>query len=166
MAYLIDASSLIEAKNRYYGFDICPGFWDWLLQQNDAGRVFSIDRIRVELESGNDELATWARERGSGFFLPLDPLTIQTVTEVNTWVVQNDFKPQARNEFLRGADPFLVAFGKAHGYCVVTDELFVPGQKNKVKIPAACQEFGVPCMSPFEMLRREGVRLVLQPSPE
>ncbi|PMD04330.1 DUF4411 family protein, partial [Brevibacterium paucivorans] len=25
--YLLDANVLIEAKNRYYAFDIAPGFW-------------------------------------------------------------------------------------------------------------------------------------------
>jgi hypothetical protein len=24
--YLLDANAFIEASNRYYGFDICPGF--------------------------------------------------------------------------------------------------------------------------------------------
>ena len=28
--FLIDANILIEAKNRYYAFDLAPGFWDWL----------------------------------------------------------------------------------------------------------------------------------------
>lgn len=28
--YLLDANVFIEAKNRYYGFDLAPGFWDWL----------------------------------------------------------------------------------------------------------------------------------------
>mgnify|MGYP006298525777 CR=1 FL=1 len=31
MAYLLDANVFIEAKNRYYGMDFCPAFWDWLL---------------------------------------------------------------------------------------------------------------------------------------
>ncbi|MGO2111565.1 MAG: DUF4411 family protein [Pseudoclavibacter sp.] len=26
--YLVDASVLIEAQNRYYAFDITPGFWN------------------------------------------------------------------------------------------------------------------------------------------
>ena len=26
--YLLDANVFIEAKNRYYGFDFCPAFWD------------------------------------------------------------------------------------------------------------------------------------------
>ncbi len=30
--YLLDANVFIDAKNRYYGFDIVPAFWDWLQQ--------------------------------------------------------------------------------------------------------------------------------------
>ena len=26
--YLIDTNVFIEAKNRHYGFDFCPAFWD------------------------------------------------------------------------------------------------------------------------------------------
>ena len=28
MKYLLDSNVFIEAKNRYYAFDICPGFWE------------------------------------------------------------------------------------------------------------------------------------------
>ncbi|WP_167202263.1 DUF4411 family protein [Actinomyces respiraculi] len=28
--YLVDANILIKVKNRYYAFDIAPGFWAWL----------------------------------------------------------------------------------------------------------------------------------------
>jgi len=51
MVYLLDSNTLIEAKNHYYGFALCPGFWDWFEQQNRAGRVFSIDRVRTELRT-------------------------------------------------------------------------------------------------------------------
>ena len=30
MLFLLDSDTLIQAKNEYYGFDLCPGFWDWL----------------------------------------------------------------------------------------------------------------------------------------
>ena len=30
MMFLVDSNVLIEAKNRYYAFDIAPGFWKWL----------------------------------------------------------------------------------------------------------------------------------------
>lgn len=42
--YLIDANVLIQAKNLHYGFDFCPAFWDWLVEQNRTGRIASIRR--------------------------------------------------------------------------------------------------------------------------
>jgi hypothetical protein len=82
MPYLLDANTLIQAKNEYYGFDVCPGFWAWLEQQNAAGEVFSIDRIQQELERGNDELAAWATAYGNGFFHPVDAPTMQAMATV------------------------------------------------------------------------------------
>ena len=41
MKYLVDTNVLIEAKNRYYAFDIAPGFWKWLNQEHAQGTVFS-----------------------------------------------------------------------------------------------------------------------------
>lgn len=41
--YLVDANVLIEAKNRYYAFDIAPGFWEWLEGAHAAGEVGSIE---------------------------------------------------------------------------------------------------------------------------
>lgn len=46
MAYLLDANVFIQAKNLHYGFDFCPGFWDWLDQAHAAGRVFSVEMSR------------------------------------------------------------------------------------------------------------------------
>jgi len=36
VAYLLDSDVLIRAKNDHYGFDFCPGFWDWLEAANAA----------------------------------------------------------------------------------------------------------------------------------
>ena len=41
-AYLVDANVFIQAKNLHYGFDFCPAFWDWLIEQNRAGKVACI----------------------------------------------------------------------------------------------------------------------------
>ena len=43
MAYPLNTNVFIEAKNRRYGFDICPAFWDWIDHVHQAGMVFSID---------------------------------------------------------------------------------------------------------------------------
>ncbi len=162
MAYLIDSSSLIEAKDRVFCFDICPGFWDWLEQQNAAGNVFSIDRVFDELDKGNDALATWIRQRRNNFFLPVDATAFAEMSRISQWATTAYFTQPAQTEFLSGADPFLVAYALAHNHTVVTDEKFIQSEKKRIKIPAACHEFQVPCISPLEMLRTERVRFVLE----
>jgi hypothetical protein len=62
MNYLLDANTLIEAKNRYYGMTICPGFWQWLLLKNEALALASIAPVMDELTKGHDDLAGWAKD--------------------------------------------------------------------------------------------------------
>ena len=33
-SYLIDSNVFNQAKNLHYGFDFCPAFWNWLVEQN------------------------------------------------------------------------------------------------------------------------------------
>ena len=74
MTYLVDANVLIEAKNRYYAFDIAPGFWKWLNQAHAQGTVFSIEKVGEELGGGNDLVAYWAKKHRY-FFHPNDMKT-------------------------------------------------------------------------------------------
>ena len=160
MPYLLDANVFIQAKNLHYGFDICPGFWDWLIQANKQGKVYSIEKVRDELEAGNDELAAWARDRGETFFLRPDIQVVQAFVQVSEWVNTAGYEPTAINAFLQDADYYLVAYALAHNFIVVTHE--VPANtRRKVKIPNACIGLGIKHMTPYEMLRREGARFVL-----
>lgn len=165
MAYIIDSSSLIEAKDRTFCFDICPGYWDWLIEQNTNGAVYSIDKIYDELIKGNDELVTWCKRNAANFFLPIDDVTIVEMIRISSWAVSSYPLP-AHHAFMSGADPFLIAHALAHKDIVVTDEILNLGEKKRIKIPAACREFNVKCMTPVEMLRIEGVRFVLERSPK
>ena len=64
LSYLIDSDVLITAKNRYYAFPICPGFWDGILHSHSVGHVHSIDKVRTELlpsSRDDDDLALWVR---------------------------------------------------------------------------------------------------------
>ena len=49
--YLLDANVFIQAKNLHYGFDFCPAFWDWLVEQNRVGKVASIEKVADELHA-------------------------------------------------------------------------------------------------------------------
>ena len=45
--YLLDTDVLIRAKNEHYGFDLCPGFWQWLDHEHaaHAGLVQSLGTV-------------------------------------------------------------------------------------------------------------------------
>lgn len=47
--YLLDSDVFIQAKNRHYGFDIVPAWWDWLEQAHQDGRVFTVQACRDEV---------------------------------------------------------------------------------------------------------------------
>src|SRR5271165_4534380 len=79
MAYLLDTNVFIEAKNRHYGFDFCPAFWDWIDHAHQAGTVFSIDKVAIELDAVDDDLATWASGRPDAFFLEADGAVVPSL---------------------------------------------------------------------------------------
>lgn len=160
MSYLLDANVFIQAKNLHYGLDFCPAFWDWLLENNAAGKVSSIDKVADELAAGADELTDWMQRHGTGLFRQTDALAASQFGHVSTWVTQQNFEPAAINTFLQVADFYLIAHALAGPYTVVTHE--VPANSVKrIKIPNVCIGLNVRCINPYEMLRRERARFVL-----
>jgi len=160
MPYLLDANVFIQAKNLHYGLDFCPAFWDWLIAGNAANNVFSIERVADELLAGADELANWATDRGSDFFLKPDNRLLPALTTVSAWAAGQTYEPAAVSTFLQVADYYLVAHAVAHGHTVVTHEIASTSTK-KIKIPDACIALGIKCVTPYEMLRTERARFVL-----
>ena len=160
--YLLDANVFIQAKNLHYGFDFCPAFWDWLVLQNQEGKVASIEKVGDEIHAGEDALADWAKERGDGFFLRPDDAVVPALGTVSQWANNSNYEPAAIATFLQIADYWLIAHAIAHGSTVVTHE--VPADSiRKIKIPNACIGLDLHCVSPYEMLRRERARFVLGP---
>jgi predicted nucleic acid-binding protein len=158
--YLLDANVFIQAKNLHYGFDFCPAFWEWLVEQNRAGKVASIEKVADELHAGKDDLAAWAEERGDDFFLRPDDAVVPALRTVSDWASSNGYQPAAVATFLQVGDYWLVAHALAHDCAVVTHE--VPADTiRKIKIPNACIGLGLRSISPYEMLRRERARFVL-----
>lgn len=163
MKHLLDANTLIEAKNRYYGMTICPGFWSWLLLQNQAYEVASIVSVKDELTRGQDSLAQWARENSVLFHDISDDQTQEAFGQVATAIAaQNEkMKVGALEEFLGGADPWLIAKAMVTGATVVTHEVRNLEAKRKFIIPDVCETFGVPYMNTFELLGKLEARFVL-----
>lgn len=160
--YLVDSNVLIEAKNRYYAFDIAPGFWAWLDYAHANNVVCSIDPVREELIEGGDELAAWARSH-TDFFRPIDAEAASHFGPLTTWAQSKSYTAAALQEFLtNAADFFLVAYAAAHGHTLVTHEQPRPEARKRVLIPDACHAMGVRYANTFMMLRKTNVRLDLQ----
>ena len=162
MPYLLDANVFIQAKNLHYGLDFCPAFWDWLIQNNAAKNVFSIEKVGDEILAIADELAAWASDRGEEFFLKPDTRLLASLSVVSGWATSQSYEPAAVNTFLLLADYYLVGHALAYGQTVVTHEKASTSTK-KIKIPDACIGLGIKCVTPYEMLRTERARFILGP---
>jgi hypothetical protein len=160
MAYLLDANVFIQAKKLHYGLDFCPAFWEWIVLENAAGRVFSIEKVSDEIQAGADELWDWAKDRGPALFLPPDATLPPALTRVSTWATSQRYEPAAVSTFLQVADYYLVAKALAHAHVVVTHEIPSTSVK-RIKIPDACLGLGVRFVTTFEMLRAAKARFVL-----
>ena len=157
MAYLLDTNVFIESRNRYYGFDLCPGYWDWLDIATGDGRVLSLDSVRDELT--DPELNDWADAR-DGLFQRIGAAEAVGLRRVSAWADGAGYERAAVNTFLSGADYYLVGTAAVHDHTVVTHE--IPGRSLKqIKIPDACVALNVKFMNTFTMLRRERVEFVL-----
>jgi hypothetical protein len=166
--YLLDANVFIEAKRRYYAFDICPGFWDALVVHAENSTVKSIDRIKtIELQAGHvdDELKEWANTiiPAEFFAISNEEDVLLRYAEVMAWVEnQPRFVPFAKAEFAQSVDGWLIAFAKAKGLILVTHEERRPESKTKVKIPDVCDAVGVQCVDTFQMLRILQTQFILR----
>lgn len=157
-SYLIDSDVLITAKNSYYAFSICPGFWDSLLYANAQGTVHSIDRIRMEILNGrpNEDLVQWVKTVVPGTFFSDsgDAAVVDAFTEIMLWVTRHSqFTDAAKAKFASGADGWLVAYARVNGDVVVTNEQPEPNAKKVIKLPDVCDAFDVNVSNTFEMLQ-------------
>lgn len=163
MSYLLDANTLIEAKNRYYHMAICPGYWQWLQLKNQSGEVASIDSVADELLRGNDELTDWVADHRDIFLPVSDAPTQQAFGTIAAHVATESprMKPGAVEDFLAGADPWLVAKAMTTGATVVTHEAFNLEAKKKFLIPNLCQHFNVRWLDTFQLLHELKAEFVL-----
>lgn len=159
-AFVLDTNVFIEAHRRYYAFDICPGYWAALIAHNAGGRLCSIDRVRDELLAQADALSQWAQQLPGSFFEPTgDPSVTTWFGTIIGWVqVQTQYFPAAKAAFASGADGWLIAYAKARGLVITTNEAPNPKIKRRVPIPDVCTAFGVDYIDTFDLLRALGAR--------
>ena len=91
--FLMDADVFISAKNGYYAFEICPGFWDSLAHYFGTGNIRSIDKVRNELLAGRDseDLFQWVKnDLSAALFLDT---TQADVVGIRPWALRRAASP-------------------------------------------------------------------------
>jgi len=161
--YLLDSDVFIAAKNSYYAFAICPGFWDSLIHHQGLGNVCSIDRVKSELLAGRktEDLVQWVKnEVPSAFFMETGEQAVaNSFGQVMLWVQRNpQYFNQAKAKFATEADGWLVAYAMVHGMTVVTNEQPRPKSRNRILLPDVCSQFNVTYRDTFAMLHELAVR--------
>ena len=160
---VLDSNVFMEAARRYYSFDLVPSFWRSLTDHAEEGAVESIDRVKAEIDRGDDSLVAWANRDFHRWFISTSQAdVIEAYGEAMLWAhSQVQFTDAAKAEFSRAenADAWVVAYARAKGYVVVTQEQFDPNIRRKIPIPNACRALSVPYVDTFQMLRDLGVRL-------
>jgi hypothetical protein len=167
-SFALDSNVFIQAKNSYYAFALCPGFWDSLVAHHEAGNVCSIDHVKNELLLGNDELADWSQKvmPASFFHSTQDSAVVAVYRSIMSWVQKNSqFFDLAKADFAASADGWLIAYARVKRCFVVTHEELALEAKKKVPIPNVCREFGVRYKNTFEMLKTLDVHFNWDPAP-
>jgi len=160
VVYLIDANVLVTADKQYYPLDRVPQFWDWLLQQCEAGTVKMPFEIYDEIAQGNDDLADWIKQQHVRDVLVLDE-------EVDGGALNHVFETAYAADLTdtevdeAGRDPFLVAYGCVNDdRVIVTKEVSKPSKtRGRRKVPDACDDCGVKWMDDFALYRALDFRI-------
>jgi len=158
--FVLDANVFVQAHRQYYAFDLGPEFWAGLVECASRGRIESVDRVKIELCQGNDDLAAWANGPFSHAFAATDgDDVVRAYRDIMAWAVgQRQFSDAAKVDFARSADGWLVAYAKARDRIVVTHEALSLDIKKKVPIPNVCRAFGVRYVNTFQMMRELGLK--------
>lgn len=161
--FVLDSDVFIAAKNSYYAFTICPGFWDSLIHHHEIENVCSIDRVRSELLAGRrtEDLVRWVRESLPVAFFrdTADAAVLQAYSDIMLWVQRNSqYFDHAKAKFATEADGWLVAYAMVNEVAVVTNEQSRPQSRSRILLPDVCDKFNVTYKDTFLMLTDLAVR--------
>lgn len=164
--YILDQNVFIQAKNQYYAFAICPGFWDAVVEHHNRGNVRCIDKMVDGLTGFGDDLSEWVET-----ILPPDCFVSTendevalAYAEIMTWANGNtQFLQYAKDQFAEEEDAWIAAHALVNGHTVVTQEVYNEDRRNKVSLAHVCEIFGIRYLNTFEFLRELNISMTFSP---
>ncbi|MBQ9254629.1 MAG: DUF4411 family protein [Bacteroidales bacterium] len=158
MKYILDSNFFIQPNRSFCPPEIGVSFWNKLKQLHYQKYVYSLDKVRDELFSNEDNLKKWFKSQSieKDFFIKSNDDMLNKLKEISNWVQNSHYNEKARNKFLdRGkADIFLVSFASINeDSTIVTYETSQPNRISEIKLPDICKQFNARCIQPIEMFR-------------
>lgn len=161
--FVIDSNVLIQAKNRYYAFDVCTGFWNAIDSHASSGKIVTVEPVLDEILDGDDNLSEWLdKRRVNHTIIDISDKGIQdSYSTLINWVFNSSqFQDAAKSEYADSADGWIMAYAHAYNHKVVTHESYHKNVKKRVPIPNVCKEFNIKYTNTFEMLRSLSIEFV------
>ena len=161
MQFLLDANTLMNAKNWYYPISRVPEFWDWLIHQGNLSNIkipieiYEEFKDKKDKNGQKDELAFWAENPKvkSALLLKEDSESNLVSKVIYEGYLEN---PTDEDITKMGRDPFLISYAlkDKKNRCVVSEENTKPSKlgANK-KIPDVCEILGIRCIKTFQLIQ-------------
>ncbi|MCH8282335.1 MAG: DUF4411 family protein [Chloroflexi bacterium] len=158
--FWLDAGVFIRPnRDGFYSLQLVPTFWQMLVQKAAEGTLASPMRVYQEIADYGDNLSAWANDhRDSGLFVVADQNVQAKFTQVADYVTQN-YSGHKAQEFLGGADPWVIAHALADNSTIVGYESRVDISSQTPKIPNVAQAFQIRTVSLYQMIQTLGVVL-------
>lgn len=163
VVFILDSDVFMEAARRYYAFDIVPSFWLTIIRQAELGNILSIDRVKSEIDRGNDMLKEWANNEFRSWFQTTDNEEVLIAyAQLMNWAnQQTQYTNAAKADFSRAenADAWIIAYSIVNACTIVTHEQINLECHIKIPIPNVCQAYNIHHVDTFQMLRHLNINL-------
>jgi len=155
--YCFDTCAFIEGWHTHYRKKTFPSLWEQISKIIPSGIIVSPVEVYHELRNRSEpihqddgDILEWLKPFKEIIFVGSDPSTIMVLPEIVSHLGRSP---------LRGdrdyADPYVVAFAKAHGCTVITYEKHRnTSTDRKTKVPTLCRKTGVECKNLPDFLHK------------
>lgn len=147
--HCFDSSSLIECWSGRYRRTTFTGLWARLEGVVRAGEICIPEEVLNEVERKEDGLHAFLKDQREKIVAPLDEEVMAGTRDVLAEFPRFAGEMRGRNK----ADPFVIATARARKIVVVTEE-GSRGNKNRPKIPLACDHFGIDCITVLDYIEQ------------